>query len=111
MYMENKPLLTIITPVYNGDKYISKTIESVLSAKIEICYEYIVINDGSTDLTSEILNNYRDQIKVFSHQNIGEAATVNRGLENARGNHILIVNADDPLLTGDLINKAFGKFF
>jgi glycosyltransferase involved in cell wall biosynthesis len=109
--MENVPVLTIITPVYNGEKYISETIESVLNAKININYEYIVLDDGSTDSTLNILNTYREYIKVFSHLNIGEAATVNRGLEIAKGSFILIVNADDPLLTGDLINKASESLF
>ena len=104
--MNNKPLLTIITPVYNGEKYIYETIESVLKAKIDVSYEYIVLNDGSSDSTASILNSFHESIRIFSHANIGEPATVNRGLKYAKGNFILIVNADDPLLTGDLINKA-----
>jgi len=104
--MENEPLLTIITPVYNGEKYISETIESVIKSKINVAYEYIVLDDGSSDLTSSIINNYRNSIKIFTHPNMGESATVNRGLENAKGDYILIVNADDPLLTCDLINRA-----
>ncbi len=105
--MRNKPILTIITPVYNGERYIAETIDSVLNAQIDIIYEYIVLDDGSTDFTSNILSNYRNQVKIFSHRNIGESATVNRGIENAKGDYILIVNADDPLLTGDLISKAY----
>ena len=53
--MFNDFILTIITPVYNGEKYISETIESIISAKIEIAYEYLVINDGSTDSTSRLI--------------------------------------------------------
>jgi glycosyltransferase involved in cell wall biosynthesis len=104
--MRDKPILTIITPVYNGKTYIAETIESVLNAKIDIPYEYIVLDDGSTDLTANILSNYRDYVKIFSHSNRGESATVNRGIENAKGDYILIVNADDPLLTRDLISKT-----
>jgi glycosyltransferase involved in cell wall biosynthesis len=105
--MSGRPILTIITPVYNGERYIAETIESVLNAKIDISYEYIVLDDGSTDLTANILSYYRGSIKIFSHSNMGESATVNRGIENAKGNYILIINADDPLLTKDLINKAY----
>jgi glycosyltransferase involved in cell wall biosynthesis len=105
--MGNKPLLTIITPVYNGEKYISETIESVINSQIKIPYEYIVLDDGSTDLTASIINTYSSFIKVFTHPNIGEAATINVGIKNAKGVYILIVNADDPLLTGDLINTAY----
>jgi glycosyltransferase involved in cell wall biosynthesis len=83
--MNNRPILTIISPVYNGEKYISETIESVINASIKYSYEYIVLDDGSNDSTLKILNAYKDKIKIFSHTNIGESATVNRGLENALG--------------------------
>ena len=104
--MNDRPILTIISPVYNGEKYISETIESVINSSITYSYEYIVLDDGSNDSTLKILNKYKDKIKIFSHKNIGESATVNRGLENALGEFILVISADDPLLTSDLINKA-----
>lgn len=104
--MNDYPILTIITPVYNGEKYISETIESVIKSSIKYSYEYIVLDDGSNDSSLKILNNYKDKIKILSHKNIGESATVNRGLENALGEFLLVINADDPLLTSDLINKA-----
>ena len=104
--MNDRPILTIITPVYNGEKYISETIESVINASIKYSYEYMVLDDGSNDSTLKILNTYKDKIKIFSHTNIGESATVNLGLENALGEFILVISADDPLLTSDLINKA-----
>jgi glycosyltransferase involved in cell wall biosynthesis len=104
--MNDRPILSIISPVYNGEKYISETIESVINASIEYSYEYIVLDDGSNDSSLKILNSYKDKIKIFSHKNIGESATVNRGLENALGEFILVISADDPLLTSDLINTA-----
>ena len=104
--MSDKLVITIITPVYNGEKYISETIESVINARLSFPYEYLVIDDGSTDATSRIIKKYRNKIKIFSHENLGESATVNRGLENAKGDFILVVNADDPLLTEDLVNKG-----
>jgi glycosyltransferase involved in cell wall biosynthesis len=104
--MSDHPILTIITPVYNGEKYISETIESVIKSSTKYSYEYLVLDDGSTDSTLKILNNYKDKIKIFSHKNIGESATVNRGLENALGKFILVISADDPLLTNELIERA-----
>jgi glycosyltransferase involved in cell wall biosynthesis len=104
--MLNELVLTIITPVYNGEKYISETIESIISAKIQVVYEYLVINDGSTDSTALILDNYKDKIRIHTQQNLGESAAVNNGLKHAKGDFVLVVNADDPLLTGDLINKG-----
>lgn len=100
------PVITIITPVYNGEKYIAETIDSVLNAAIEVSYEYLVLNDGSHDSTPIILESYGEKIRFISHENRGESATVNCGLENARGEFILVISADDPLLTGELINRA-----
>jgi glycosyltransferase involved in cell wall biosynthesis len=104
--MRSNPVLTIITPVYNGEKYISETIESVINSQITYSYEYIVLDDGSNDSTLKILQDYKHRIKIFSHKNVGESDTVNIGLKNALGSFILVLSADDPLLTGDLINKA-----
>ena len=104
--MFNDFILTIITPVFNGEKYISETIESIISAKIEISYEYLVINDGSTDSTSIVLDRYKDKVKIHTQQNLGESAAVNNGLKLSRGDFVLVVNADDPLLTRDLIDKG-----
>jgi len=104
--MSDHPILTIITPVYNGEKYISETIESVIKSSAKYSYEYLVLDDGSTDSTLKILNNYKDKIKIFSHKNIGESATVNRGLEKALGEFMLVISADDPLLTSELIDRA-----
>lgn len=104
--MVSEPLISIITPVFNGANFIVETIDSVLNAGIEIPYEFLVINDGSSDKTLEILETYGEKIRSLSHENVGESATVNRGLEYARGKYILVINADDPLLTSDLINQA-----
>ena len=102
-------IISIITPVYNAESFIAETVNSVLEANIDYPFEYLVINDGSTDKTLEILNSFENRIRILSHENIGESLTVNRGLETAKGKYILVLSADDPLLTGDLINKAISK--
>jgi glycosyltransferase involved in cell wall biosynthesis len=104
--MVKVPILTIITPVYNGEKFIKETIDSVLKANIKVAYEYIVLNDGSTDSTEKILNDYKGQIKIYSQDNIGESATINRGLNYATGKYILVINADDPFLSSNLVVEA-----
>ena len=104
--MNSTPILTIITPVYNGERFIAETIESVLNANIETTYEHIILDDGSSDSTPSILNSFKDRVQIFSHKNVGESATVNLGLEKARGEFILILNADDPFLTGELVKNA-----
>lgn len=102
--MLNRPILSIITPVFNGERYIAETVNSVLSASFNFTFEYLVLDDGSTDKTLSILEEYRSYLTIFTHKNMGESATVNKGIENASGDFILVLNADDPLLTEDLIN-------
>ena len=102
--MLNRPILSIITPVFNGERYIAETVNSVLSASFNFTFEYLVLDDGSTDKTLSILEEYRNYLTIFTHKNMGESATVNKGIENAAGDFILVINADDPLLTEDLVN-------
>ena len=91
------PQVTVITPVYNGEKYIAETIDSVISSRRQVNLEYIVINDGSNDRTSEILDRYRTEIIVVDVKNGGEAAAVNIGINLAHAPLIMVVSADDPV--------------
>ena len=98
-----KPIFSVITPVYNGERYIRETINSVLYAARGFSLEYLVVDDGSTDATPQILMEFSDLIKVTRQTNSGEPSAVNRGLEESSGEYILILSADDPLFT----NKIF----
>lgn len=93
------PLVTIITPVYNADDYIEETIQSIIAQDYPNV-EYLIVNDGSTDKTSQILSKYSRKIIIINQKNSGEASAVNNGLTKAKGKYIMIVNADDPLLPG-----------
>lgn len=96
--VKNKlPLVTIITPAYNRSDLIEETIKSVLNQDYPNL-EYIIINDGSTDKTLDVINKYKDKIKIINQDNIGETKTVNKGINLANGDIIGIVNSDDPLL-------------
>ena len=64
-----EPILTVVTAVYNGAEYIRETIDSVLSCAQSINYEYLVVDDGSTDETLEILKSYGSAVTVISHKN------------------------------------------
>lgn len=99
-------MISIITPVYNGAPYIKETIDSVLNSIAEFDAEYIVINDGSTDSTQEILKAYGDKIILHSKKNGGESSAVNSGIELASGEIILIVSADDPLPSSEIFIGA-----
>ena len=103
------PRISVITPVYNGEEFILDTIKSILNVTSKIEFEYIVINDGSTDRTLQILSEYSEQIRVLSFENQGESASVNAGLLAARGEYVLVVNADDPILDKGLFEEAASR--
>jgi glycosyltransferase involved in cell wall biosynthesis len=67
--------------------------------------EYLVLDDGSTDNTAEVLGKYADRIIVESHTNMGETKTVNKGFSMAQGDLVCVVNSDDPIMPG-LISAA-----
>lgn len=92
-------LVTVLTPVYNGAEFIEETIDSILSQGYPRL-EYIVLDDGSTDATLQVLRKFGERIRVLSHANMGETRTVNKGLGLAQGDVVAVVNADDPLRPG-----------
>ena len=69
-------------------------------------YEYIVINDGSVDGTKAILSTYSKEVKIVNQENQGEAASVNKGLNLAQGRYIIVVSADDPMRSPELLRSA-----
>ncbi len=103
----NKKLVSIILPVFNGEKYLSYAIDSVLK-QTYLYFEFIVINDGSTDNTSTILTIYKEKyprIQVITHNtNIGIVKSLNEGLKLAKGEFIARIDSDDIWLT-DKLNK------
>ena len=108
--MHNVPLISVITPVFNGERYISETIDSVLKFTKGLPVEYIVVDDGSTDSTSQILQGYSGSVTILSQSNGGESAAVNLGFKHALGKYLLVVSADDPLFTAQIFNGV-DEFF
>lgn len=95
--MEND-LVSIVTPVYNAEKYISDTIESVLDQTYKN-FELLLIDDHSTDNSYKIIKNYESddsRIRVLQTEiNSGAAVARNTGIENAKGQYIAFVDSDD----------------
>ncbi len=95
------PKVSVIIPVYNCECYIAQAIESALNQTYSN-YEIIVINDGSTDNTRQILQPYLEKIRYFYQENQGLSATRNRGIKMAKGELIALLDADDFFLPNKL---------
>lgn len=90
-----KPLVSVLLPVYNGGAYLKKALDSLLSQTFEN-FEILAINDGSTDESASILNAINDpRLFVYHQNNMGLAATLNRGLSLARGALVARQDQDD----------------
>ena len=96
--IDSHPKISVITPICNGAKHLGRCIDSVLANGFEDI-EIILLNDGSTDESPEIMAGYKeaypDIIRTYSQENIGVAGTRNRGIELARGKYILFLDQDD----------------
>jgi len=96
--MENSNLISVIVPVYNGEKYIGQCLENLLCQTYKNL-EIIVINDGSTDNSAQIAANY--PVKIINQKNAGLSAARNAGIDCATGEYIHFFDVDD------LINLEF----
>lgn len=91
------PLVSVIIPAYNASCFIRKAIESVFLQKYEPI-ETIVVDDGSTDETPDVLLSFGRNIKLLRQENKGPASARNLALTNARGQYITFLDADDTIL-------------
>jgi glycosyltransferase involved in cell wall biosynthesis len=91
-----KPLVSVIMAVYNGEKFLREAIESILN-QTYANFEFLIINDGSTDLTEEIILSYSDlRIRYIKNEtNLKLIASLNKGLDLANGKYIARMDADD----------------
>lgn len=91
-------MLSIIIPVYNAEKTIAKCIESILHNTFTD-YEIILINDGSSDdswkILEEYFDKYPDKIRIFTQENQGVAITRNTGIGHANGEYVMFIDCDD----------------
>jgi glycosyltransferase involved in cell wall biosynthesis len=92
----NKPLVSVVMPVYNAEKYLESAIQSILDQDYPNL-EIVIVNDGSTDSSKNIIFNFNEpRIRYFENQaNCGIVKTRNRGLEEAKGEYIAIMDSDD----------------
>ncbi len=93
------PLLSVIVPLYNKEKYLRETLDSLLSQSFTDS-EIIIINDGSTDRSLAIAQEYAnkcDRIVLLTHENQGASFTRNKGIETAKGKYVIMVDSDDTI--------------
>jgi glycosyltransferase involved in cell wall biosynthesis len=92
----NNSLVTVLMPVYNGQAYLKEAIDSILSQTYKN-FEFLIINDGSTDDSVKIINSYQDKrIRLINlSYNQGIIAALNRGLEESKGEYIARMDSDD----------------
>jgi glycosyltransferase involved in cell wall biosynthesis len=109
-HTERSWLVSVIMPAYNAQKYIRQAIESVLIQNYRH-FELVIINDGSTDKTEEIILSYNDEhIRYFKQPNRGLAATHNEGIRQSRGEFLIKVDADD-FIAVDFIGRHLNEFY
>lgn len=97
---DNSPLLSIIVPVYNVEKYVSACIDSLLTQEYDNI-EVILIDDGSKDRSREVCQQYTTQdsrVRLYTQTNQGQSVARNLGLEHARGELITFMDSDDTIL-------------
>jgi glycosyltransferase involved in cell wall biosynthesis len=102
-------MVSIITPVYNAGKYIDDCIRSVISQSFSD-WELIIVNDGSSDASKEIILSYNDsRIRYFEQKNSGASIARNKALKEMRGNYFCFLDADDLLPVNSISSriKAF----
>lgn len=103
--MDLQPLISVIVPVYNAAEFIPAALESVLAQNYSD-YELIVVDDGSTDDLTAVLQPYQSHIHYVRQENAGSAQARNTGLNSARGQFIVFFDADDLMLPGKLRQQA-----
>src|SRR6056297_178877 len=96
MKEDNKPKVSVLLSVYNGEKYLEKAISSILNQTFSD-FEFIIIDDGSSDRSPEIIKSFNDnRIRYFKNEkNIGLVKSLNKGLEKMKGEYIARMDADD----------------
>ncbi len=98
--------VSVIMSVYNGEQYLKEAIDSILKQTF-LDFEFIIINDGSTDKTEEIVTSYKDsRIKLINQSNHGLVYSINRGIVESKSGFIARMDADDIALPSRLAKQV-----
>lgn len=97
-YEQTDKDLSIIVPAYNVERFVGPCLESILNQETKVDFEVIIVNDGSTDGTGDVIAEYAqkdDRIRVISQSNKGFSGARNTGIDQARGKALMFVDSDD----------------
>lgn len=105
------PLVSIVVPVYNAEKYVRETLVSLLNQTYSNL-EIFAIDDGSKDRSLEIMHEYKDRIQCLSKKNSGQADTLNQGWKLSKGVYVGYLSADDVFYPNAIekLVEAFAKY-
>ncbi len=94
--MSRMPIVSVVIPAYNAERYIGRAIRSILNQRFSGDYEVIVVNDASTDRTSYAVELFADAIRaIHNPNNLGLPGSLNVGIKAARGKYLVRLDADD----------------
>lgn len=99
--MEERPLISVIVPVYNAGRYLAEAVESIL-AQAYRPIEIIVVDDGSTDDSADVARRFGSAVRYYFQANAGAAAARNQGVEFSQGTFLSFLDADDLWVTDKL---------
>jgi glycosyltransferase involved in cell wall biosynthesis len=100
----SQPLVSVVIPVYNGERYLGEAIASVL-AQAYTPLELIVADDGSTDGSAQVARNFGEPVRCLECPHAGQAAALNRGILDAGGEFLAFVDSDDLWTPGKLARQ------
>ncbi|MBR3605853.1 MAG: glycosyltransferase family 2 protein [Candidatus Gastranaerophilales bacterium] len=107
----NCPKISVIIPVYNVEKYLAECLDSVINQTLKEI-EILCVNDGSTDASAEIIEQYAkkdERIKVFNQENKGAGSARNVGIKQAQGDFLAFLDSDDVYPSNDVLEVLFNS--
>ena len=109
---KSEPLITVLMAVYNGERWLHDSINSILD-QTYTNFEFIIVNDGSTDNSPQIINKFAfndRRITIYNKKNSGLTDSLNFGIQKAKGKWIARIDADDISSPGRLKKQLNGHF-
>jgi len=107
--LDEKPVISIITPSFNQGEYVGDTVRSVLNQDYPNI-QYMVVDGGSTDQTLEVLDKYRDKLELIVEPDDGQVDALLKGFARAHGDIVTWLNADDVYIFRDTLSKVVSLF-